>query len=96
MGLGWSLSIEQVYVIKLNFYLYIIIWLSLFIYMITWDQVMLVQLAAKFFVLVDINYFRITNLFNVLIIILKFSIKIKFKKSSAIIIEMKWEMNSGE
>ena len=41
---------------------------------------MLVQLAAQFFVLVGpLNYFRFINAFNVLIIILKFSIK-KFKK----------------
>ena len=46
--------------IKLNFYiLYIIIWLSLFIVMITWDQVMLVQLAAQFFVLVALKLFSI-------------------------------------
>ena len=37
--------------------------------MITWDQVILVQLAAQFFVLVALK------LFNILIIILKFSIK---------------------
>ena len=37
--------------------------------MITWDQVMLVQLAAQFF-----NYFQLINVFNILIIILKFSI----------------------
>ena len=42
--------------------------------MITWDQVMLVQLAAQFFVL---NYFQLINVFNILIIILKFSIKNK-------------------
>ena len=36
---------------------------------------MLVQLAAQFFVLVAFNYFPLINVFNVLIIILKFSIK---------------------
>ena len=45
--------------IKLNFYVYIIISLSLFIVMITWDQVMLVQLAAQFFVLVALKLFSI-------------------------------------
>ena len=49
--------------------------MSLFIVMITWDQVMLVQLAAQFFVLVALNYFPLINVFNFLIIILKFSIK---------------------
>ena len=41
---------------------------------------MLVQLAAQFFVLVNINYFRIINLFNVLIIILKVFNKNKIQK----------------
>ena len=43
--------------------------------MITWDQVMLVQRAAQFFVLVALKLFRLINVFNILIIILKFSIK---------------------
>ena len=51
--------------------------------MITWAQVMLVQLAAQFFALVALKLFSI-NLFNVLIIILKFSI---IKKSNKYLIE---------
>ena len=47
--------------------------MSLFIAMITWDQIMLVQLAAQFFVLVALELFSI-DVFNVVIIILKFSL----------------------
>ena len=36
---------------------------------------MLVQRAAQFFVLVALKLFRLINVFNILIIILKFSIK---------------------
>ena len=36
---------------------------------------MLVQLAAQFFVLVALKLFRLINVFNILIMIVKFSIK---------------------